>query len=316
MLSQYGKLYPIIIPSKTGLMNPSILNDNGKLLVNLRQVNYAFYHSEHNFFHHPFGPLTYLHPENDVKLRTWNWILELDSSYEVKKYTKTDTSEFDVEPLWSFIGHEDARLVRWKGKLYQTGVRRDTTTNGKGRMELSEINENIKEISRQRIPTPVHDSYCEKNWMPVLDQPYTYVKWANPTEIVQYDPETKKTTQLLHKEQTVPWQTRGGSQVIPIGDYYYAVTHDVDLFKSETGKKNAKYTHRIVVWDRDWNLVKLTSTFNFMDGHVEFCTGICVFNGKILMTFGFQDNAAFLLELDMDKFEGYINERNIVNTQV
>ena len=313
MLAQYGDLYPLVIPSKTGLMNPSILNDNGNLIVNLRQVNYAFYHSEKNRFHHPFGPLTYLHPENDVKLRTWNWMLHLNDDYSVREYNKTDTSNFDQKPLWTFIGLEDARLVRWDGKLYQTGVRRDTDTTGKGRMELSEINERGVEVSRARIPTPVHDSYCEKNWMPVLDQPYTYVKWSNPTEVVRYDPETKKTEQLVHKSQFVSWQTRGGSQVIPIGQRYCAITHDVDLYKSETGKKNAKYTHRILVWDRDWNLVKMTGQFNFMDGFVEFCTGMCLHNGKIVLSFGFQDNAAYLLTLDMDTFEGFINERNIIN---
>ena len=34
---------------------------------------------------------------------------------------------------------EDARLIKWLNKYYLSGVRRDTTPNGVGRMELSEI---------------------------------------------------------------------------------------------------------------------------------------------------------------------------------
>jgi hypothetical protein len=67
-------------------------------------------------------------------------------------------------------------------------------------MELSEldiIDDKVVEVFRKRIPPPNDpNSYCEKNWMPVIDQEYTYVKWCNPTEVVQVDPEaiTSKTT--------------------------------------------------------------------------------------------------------------------------
>ena len=67
--------------------------------------------------------------------------------------------------MWDFIGLEDARVVRWGGNLYITGVRRDTKINGEGRMELSEIDslESANEISRVRIEPPNNpDSYCEK----------------------------------------------------------------------------------------------------------------------------------------------------------
>jgi len=46
-------------------------------------------------------------------------------------------------------------------------------------MELSEIeitDTEVKEISRLRIEAPDVNSYCEKNWMPILDMPYHYIK--------------------------------------------------------------------------------------------------------------------------------------------
>ena len=66
-----GSLHPLIIEANSlGLMNPSILFHDNKIRVILRNVNYTFYHSEKNLFHHPFGQLTYIHPQNDIKLRT------------------------------------------------------------------------------------------------------------------------------------------------------------------------------------------------------------------------------------------------------
>ena len=294
----------------TGLMNPSIYVDNGLLLCTIRHVNYTLYHSENKKFQHRYGPLQYLHPENDRHLRTWNYLAILNDDVSVKSIVSIDTSRLDVEPIWEFVGLEDARLVRWDNKLYLSGVRRDTTPNGQGRMELSELRAKttfVEEISRARLPAPgANDSYCEKNWMPVLDQPYHYVKWTNPTEVVKYDPNTKTTT-TVHLDQSshIPGlpDFRGGSQVIPYGDYYLAVTHEVDLAKHETGEKDAVYEHRFIVWDRNWNLVKYTDSFSFLRADVEFCCGAAWWNGNLLLSFGFQDNAAFILSMPKAKLD-------------
>ena len=93
-----GSIHPLIIPAEEnnglGLMNPSVYIHNDKVLVNLRAVNYTFYHSEKKLFQHPYGPLTYIHPENDIHLRTWNHYLELDENYEIVRHNKIDTSKF------------------------------------------------------------------------------------------------------------------------------------------------------------------------------------------------------------------------------
>ena len=101
-----------------------------------------------------------------MHLRTHNYYCELDDSLNIARYNKIDMSFGDTyEPKWEFVGLEDARIMRWNGKLYISGVRRDTTTNGQGRMELSEIvvtPDTVKEVSRFRIPAPNNpDSYCE-----------------------------------------------------------------------------------------------------------------------------------------------------------
>jgi hypothetical protein len=307
VINNGGKIYPLIInytkTNGTGLMNPSIFLDNGKKKVILRHVNYTLYHSELKVCHHTYGPLQYLNPENEPYLITTNFYCTLDDNYEMTSSKKIDTSLHDKPSLWEFIGLEDARLVRWNGKLWTCGVRRDTTTNGEGRMEMCEIieeNNSIKEISRLRLPPPNDkESYCEKNWMPILDMPYHFIKWTNPTEIVKVNIDNITTETVILKEQdiNIDGDLRGGSQVIKWRNYHVAITHEVRLFNNILGEKDAIYRHRIVLWDEDWNIVNYSPDFSFMSGDIEFCCGLAFENGNFLITFGFQDNCAFLLEM-------------------
>ena len=312
-----GSIHPIIIPSilnsGLGLMNPSIYIHNDKILVNLRAVNYTFYHSEKKLFQHPYGPLTYIHPENDLHLRTRNFYLELNDNYEINRIDEIDTSKFPDKQLWEFIGLEDARIFCWNEKLYTSGVRRDLDTIGTGRMELCEIevhDNRVVEVSRVRIEPPNNpNSYCEKNWMPVLDLPYHYIKWSNPTEVVKVNPETGTSeTLFLGQRENIPRDLRGGSQVISWRDHYLAITHEVDLFNSEVGRKDAVYRHRILLWDKNWNLIKWSNDFSIMGGHVEFCIGLALKGDDFLMSFGFQDNAAYLLKFPQFVMEEFLNE--------
>jgi len=310
-----GVLKPLLIAPEqtngTGLFNPSVYIDNDEILVNIRHCQYLFYHSEKKKFEHQWGPLLYLNPENDITLTTTNYLTKLDDNLEINWLNKIDTSMLDVRPIWEFIGLEDVRLVRWEDKLYATGVRRDTTTNGQGRMELSTLdvgNNYVKEIDRWRIPAPgKDDTYCEKNWMPILDMPYHYVKWSNPLEIVKVDPVNKTCEVVIQKQQQIPYYYRGGSQVIKLGDYWVCLPHIVYLFRSEADKKDAIYRHGFIVWDIDWNLVRYTKPFSFMDADVEFCCGMAYYKGRILITFGYQDNAAFILSVTPEFINDFIN---------
>lgn len=316
-LNQGGIIRPLIIPSEytngTGLCNPSILVHDNYILVNLRHIQYTLYHSENNNFESPYGPLVYYHPENDNTLRTTNFLCQLNKDLDIIYYSKVDTSKFDVEPLWEFVGLEDSRLINWDDKLYLCGVRRDVDTIGTGRMELSEIlinDNNVIEKSRVRIPAPSPDNeYCNKNWMPILDKPYHFVKWPNGTEVVVFDPNELTTKTLIKKDRIDhPRDMRGGSQVLPFRGGYFCLVHETDLYKSEAGRKDATYKHRFVVWDNDWNIVKVSPEFNFMNAKIEFACGLAKYNNDYLITFGFQDNAAYILRVNEKIIEDFIYE--------
>lgn len=317
-----GRLKPLIIPATvtkgTGLMNPSLfLDDDGDIMVILRHINYTLYHAENTQrFPSVWGPLSYLHPEEDQRLVTANYLCRLDADFNIINYTLIDTTKLDVKPIWTFVGEEDARLVKWEGKYYATGVRRDTTTNGQGRMELSELEIDkdawtAKEISRVRIPAPVDESsYCEKNWMPILDKAFHYIKWTSPTEVVKANPNEPVCEQVqVTPGKAINADQRGGSQLVNWGEYYIAITHEVVLFKNYMKQKNGTYRHRLCVWDADLNLVGVSpESWSFLDGQIEFCAGAAVVNNNLLVGFGFQDNAAFVLEVPSELVNTMIEE--------
>jgi len=333
-LKRGGSIHPVILPKEltgeTGIMNPSIFFHKGKLLLNVRHVNYTLYHSEGKKFPHTWGPLQYIHPENDVSLTTHNIMCELDAHLNIvpgsanRIKMNLDTGE----PTWNFIGLEDGRLFAWEDRLFLCGVRRDCYDDkGKGRMEMCEIEfiDGVwQEVSRNPIPAPGDDgTYCEKNWMPIVDMPWHFVKWCNPTEVVKYDINTRTTTTVhLDESQFRPdiffRDLRGGTQVLPIGDgRHMCFTHEVDLSKDIFHRKDGHYNHRIIVWDKDWNLIKWTNDFHFLgtqidpvtgyEYNIEFATGMQFVNGQVLIVFGYQDNGTFILRMPEDLFFEFVN---------
>ena len=320
-----GLIKPLIIPSKeiggTGLCNASVyLDEKEGLLVNIRHVGYIMHHVEFNQnYWGLWGAMQYMNPENFMFLETTNYLCKLDDNLDIIQHNKINTTKYDKKPLWDFIGQEDVRIFRWDDNLYTCGVRRDIDTIGTGRMEMCEIscieefeNEYIDndpseviEITRDRIEVPNH-TYLEKNWMPILDMPYHFLRHADPVELVKVDCKGKSCKVIIKKpkEEKIAVtklqgsDLRGGSQVIPFGEYRLCITHEVFFPWHPVGNgKDAHYYHRFVFYDKDWNIVKASKRFKFMDAMIEFNCGLAEVGDDLLITFGYQDNAAYILKM-------------------
>lgn len=308
---------PLLIKKGGGVCNPSVLLDGGDIIFNLRSVNYILEVSTGRF-KSAHGDCNYHHPCKDMHLRTENYLSRLtaDGDFTLNKVV---TEDFDSPAKWSFVGLEDARLVRWDGHLYLCGCRRDVKEDGQSRMELTEVDADGREVARFRIPAPGDDSsYCEKNWMPVLDEPYTFVKWSNPTEVVRYDIGTGRTETAALVEQT-PNATadplldlRGSSQVVTVGDCRYAIVHEVELNFNRYGERSGRYHHRIVCWDKEWNIKRVSERFHFEPNtYAEFTCGLAydADNKRFLIPYAVMDNTSFLLTLPEDVFFDFLYGR-------
>jgi hypothetical protein len=188
--------------------------------------------------------------------------------------------------------------------------------------EIEWIDNEWQEVSRNPIPAPGDNAtYCEKNWMPVIDMPWHFVKWCNPTEVIKFDIE-KGTTTTVHLDETKRYHQfsrdlRGGTQVFPIGDgRRLCFTHEVDLLKDVFHRKDGHYNHRVIVWDDEWNIIHATQDFSFFGsqidptlGHeynIEFATGITFLDGDVLIAFGYQDNGTFILRMSEEIFFDFV----------
>ena len=318
-----GSIKSLIIDSKltngTGITNSSLFVEDDKIHMIMRHVEYTLYHceNEQKYQSAEQGPLSYYHREDKCELKTNNIYCRLDpNTLEIIKTLKIDTSKLDVKPIWTFVGLEDARLVKWNDKYFMCGVRRDTTTNGQGRIELSEIEikeDKVIEINRNRIEVPDVNSYCEKNWMPIIDEPFNFVKWTNPTEIVKVDLDQNNCKQIYTNNyyHKLPYDIRGGSPLIEWDkNSYICITHEVDFtLKNHNGHKDADYYHRFIIFDKDYSIKYISDSFNFMTAKIEFCIGLAQYKNDILITFGFQDNCSYIIKINKDRLNDLIYDK-------
>lgn len=311
-----GEVKKISLPysesKSNGFFNPSIFNDSGSLHLNLRTCNYTLVHSELGKTLINDSPLHYVGDDGKI-FKTENYFCYIDTDKLRPVFScKVQTDNFDKEPMWHFSGLEDARLVKWNGKFYLCGTRRDTENTGIGRMELSEIvveHAYSKEVNRYRIPAPGDDSsYCEKNWMPILDLPYHFVKWTNPTEIVKFDIESKTCKTVLLKDSNVNISNdlRGGSQIISWNEGYLGVVHQA-YHTYPNNKFDNEYKQQFIFWDSEWNIVKYSPQFTIMGSRIEFVSGLTICGDDIIMTYGHQDNASFIIRVSQKFVEDFLN---------
>ena len=339
-LDKGGSIHPLLIsPELTkhlSLCNASILElkKNSRYLLNIRWVSYYLHHCENNQkYQTPWGPLNYVRPDCDGRLRTENYICDLNlESMSPENPRKIDESKFPVPQEWDFVGAEDLRLTEWEGKIYGSGVRR-FFPDGRGRMQVSSLSVNKDKATEEErffieAPSDVN-SYCEKNWMPLTDSPFSYLKWCTPLEVVEADlsrtitpsrdyPVTdpinntvkpianlcpSRTRIVRPNKFPEGLEPRGGSQVIPYKDYYIAAIHEVEGSHNEKGDRDALYYHRFIVWDKKWNLVNYSDRFTFIHGRIEFCCGMASYKDNFLITFGFQDNSAYLFKMPKKYFD-------------
>jgi predicted GH43/DUF377 family glycosyl hydrolase len=290
-----GKISSLIIDDidntgGLGITNPSLIYYNDKLYTNIRSVNYT----QWNFTYH----------EGDRSKRpyTINYLCEMDeNTLQLKNFEIIDTSLHDIEPKHGWSGLEDVRMVNWDNKLYYIGCRRDVKENAEGRIEFSEIIDG-REVERYRIEPPDEGSYCEKNWMPILDKPYYFVKWSNPVEIVKVDLEQKKAV-TVHTGDYNPGiinDLKGGTPLIEwYNDTYMCIVHETQM--------NGKYKHRIMLLDRhDLKITKISNTFDFMNGSIEFCIGLVDLGDDIIISFGYNDNCSYAVKCSKNNFNELI----------
>lgn len=305
-----AKLIPLItdtaLTSGRPTYNPSIAQFRGRKYVSVRSSNFILQPR--------IGTFKGVHKqlklkEDDHFFYSETFILELDAENRI-----LDCSPlvFDENvPQWIFAGLEDVRLVAWDDRLFALGNRRDHNPLGESRMELYAIAKSKAAgtwRAQSKYPLSPPESYwqkVEKNWSPINERPFQFVRWTFPTELVDLDL-TNGCCQMNAIESVSIenyGNLRGGSQVVKLNEKnWISIVHEAIANSDSMGNTSFSYVHRIVNWNEDMTIKEVSRPFNFMGGQVEFCAGLIIERGSLIASIGFEDSSAYLVSFKLDEF--------------
>ena len=284
-------------------MNPSIWIKDGIGYINIRAVNYNLFTSRYREYTQDDQPIAYINKDAD-HLITENFFGTIDlNTLEIQEISKVNMLKLH-DPCWIFIGLEDARILMWDDNIYLCGVRRDIKTDGEGRMELTRIVKNDQneweEVERIRMPAAGDDTaYLEKNWMPIVDKPFTWMKWATPLEWCSYDVATNNLTIWFTGNLGIPY--RGDSHLVHIDNYYYCFVHNVlnEQLNPTTNARISYYCHYILRFNEDLTHAGVFGPFTYDNRFsVEFGCGLAFDGQNCYLTYAENDAASYIIKFD------------------
>lgn len=284
-----AKLALITLPNTLvtpgAVFNPSIAVVDGQLKAAVRHCQSVLYRSS-------IAVPTYDHwrivkPDNTKQIVSQTFLINLDQDLRVTQTIKCNLQ--DNNHCESYVGMEDARLIEWNQQLYLAGT---VWRNGVGQIDQVHINSLGQELDRKTIS---HNTQgVEKNWMPVVDHDYHYVKWSCPLSLV--NSQTSQSQVPVPQSQPFSRELRGGSQVVSIDQQQMAFVH------SSWHSRGLNYSQSIVCWHKDWQLKKVSQPFSMLGSPIEFVAGLATWDEWVYISFGVRDSLPFVLKMSMELF--------------
>ena len=248
--------------------NPSITNHDGQLWATIRAVNSV---------REPSGRYVY-----EGKIRTRNFLARLSEDLSVASCRELRGLP---EPAADHVvaGLEDMRLFSWRGYLQAVACTRQLDPRSRAQQVLCPID------GDDPMVLPSGEAH-EKNWMPLVgfdDSPdnLNFIHWCDPTRILDAEGRpTRESTPAFAADNF-----RGGSQAIPFDEGWLALVHEV---KDDGGPRT--YQHRFIWLDEELSLKKVSPRFTFGKGPIEFAAGLVARGECLLLSFGAQDQSAWV----------------------
>jgi len=277
-----GRSHAVTLDGKQHNMKgstPSILAVKDGYVVNVRMVNYTIANGEYEYQH-------------DVVL-TENKRLKLNRKLEVVKETMLETRSLCKKPDgWSksLKGVEDVKLANIDGEVVFTG----TTVHKDGRIGMccGTYGTILKPVELTM------KSCCEKNWVFLPNRREMVYGW-HP---LRWGNLTREELELTN-ERPMPKMfemARGSCNGVEFENEWWFVVH----FVHKNEKESRFYYHSIVVFDKQMKLKRWTYPFKFSKTPIEFCLGMVVEPGRLLLTHSMNDCDGVLL----------VVERSVVDT--
>lgn len=246
----------------------------------------------------------------DLILRHVNYTIRPDGSYEYPGFVHTRNvfhrmdskgniiGRFELQnppsSLTSYIrGAEDLRI---QPRLISHITAIGTVIEDRPTIHQMQWNDKGELVSDERIS---QEGKTEKNWLPIfspLEQGFLYS--TDPFHLTDIEGETPLKIQAE--------DFRGGSSVISFKNGWLWIIHQVIVRPGETRRI---YLHRFC-WTSDLRKAsdfKTSRPWCCRKPTIEFVSGLeKAYNGNLLMTYGYEDREAYLVELDPEMVWGML----------
>jgi hypothetical protein len=309
VLQNGGRLKPIFINRNNmtgpGLTSPSVWNEDGKVHLNVRNVDYTLFNSEQNkFLLHNIGLCkvrTQLLPDQQDQGYRVNDILgRIPEEVTIMDYYHASYTYYPFEK--DFINPMNFNLFKWDDTIYVGGIIYSPEHNAH-LMTIKSLEKG--QVSPENVFTI---NFCGQHWSPVHGLNKMMLRSANPVMLYEVDYENKKTTEMLSRPKIKGYRDWYlVSQVVDFNDHYVAVVQEKHLSYFETGAPNLTIRHRIVKWNKEWELIKFSPDFTFMGNGIECCSGITVTEQTVIMTFSVNDQISYILNVPHDYLQEFID---------
>lgn len=197
-------------------------------------------------------------------------------------------------------GYEDCRIFVWRGGLAASATVCDRLPHDKWpKIAVLALNGDGNVTQAHVQPSPRH----EKNWMPVVhDGALRFVYSVDPLRVLDYDEASQRVRPLPGDVEAPRSAIRGGSQLVPYGDGFLAVVHEVHT-------AGPRYFHRFMRFDKDVRLVHTSEPFFFQHLGIEFCAGLAAVGDEFVLSYGVNDREPRLAVVSKDVVAAMVETR-------
>jgi hypothetical protein len=271
----------------------------GKHILNTRYVNYWYWETGHCHIKHP-----------EDFIITKNICSELDEDTLTPMFYKEmdDASVGFQSKRCYFYGLEDIRLYEYRNTIRFIATNIDYSPMEWNRMIVGEYHPDTQTYSNCRITEPPYESWCEKNWIPLvrkepigdngelIEQEYFIYKWY-PMEVGKLDENNKLNIVYRHIINAPEFhRVRGSTQFIDNGEYLIGLVH---LSESTLPRR---YYHIMVALDRTtFKPTKYSEIFSFRHIGIEFCIGFAIRNRKYVFWTSLKDREPMMVMCDFNR---------------
>lgn len=270
--------------------NPTLLVHGGDLIGIVRSSNYV-YTAGH-----------YVPADDDGVIRTHNLLVRFDADLRVvsqRWITEPDYSKTD----FGVDGLEDCRLLQTAGGIGISATVRNASpwADGRCRIATADLDVQTATLGNLLVLDGVTTMTHEKNWMPILGRGGWLYACTHGGHVVTVDghPDIDGAWQVVQRSPspTIAKRFRGGSQLVPWRGGWLACVHEcADLDQRRT------YEHRLVWFDEHLAIRLISPLFVFREQRtIEFCAGLAVYGGQIILSYGYHDAEAWLCTLTEDE---------------